>query len=214
MANEGTFDSFLSTVTKNGLGMLVLVAMASTFSSQLTLSQGRFQRNLGTPLVKKAPPGMTPVYYECADNRLRPVEWDSIRGEVSAFLDTFAPNREDLARQYNSRGLGNAYHTFEFKIRGGLRNAPDVPGVLMHPRAKDLGETLVQVKDANSAFRKRLKALDPGRHAVILFVRGDSFEFFRGVREILQQEGFRHGWHPLDEPLIVTAGGGGGLDTD
>jgi hypothetical protein len=97
-----SFDSFLSIVTKNGLGMLILVAMASTFTNEQVLSEPRFKRptgdtvdkktpvvaqvpakapakrTLGTPLVKKAPDNAKVVDFECLGSGVFPIDFKSI----------------------------------------------------------------------------------------------------------------------------------------
>jgi hypothetical protein len=203
-----SFDSFLSIVTKNGLGMLILIAMATTFTSEQALSQPKFKKSLGTPLIKTAPPELLQHTFECRGARIVPADGSTISKQVGEFFAAFGARREELARQFNALGLGNDYYTFEFQSRSGEEPFPDQPAVVFRPRDQVLGDTLEDLKNPEGPFRKRLKSFDPNKDAIILFVRSDSFEFFRAIREVIQREGFRIGWHPVDRPLRMAPGGG------
>jgi hypothetical protein len=204
-----SFDSFLSIVTKNGLGMLILIAMATTFTSEQALSQPKFKKLLGTPLIKTAPTTLKPHAFECRGGRIVPAEADIITNQIGEFLTAQGARRDQLAQQFNAANFGNDFHTFEFQARCGDDPVPDLPAVMFRPREAALGDTLEDVKNPEGHFRKRLKIFDKTKDAIILFVRPDSFEFFRAVREVIQQEGFPIGWHPVDRPLKIYPGGGG-----
>ena len=209
-----SFDSFLSIVTKNGLGMLILIAMATTFTSEQALSQPKFKKSLGTPLIKTAPLNMKPHVFECSGGRIVPIDTNGILNQAKEFFSSLEPRRSELARQFNDAKLGTDYYTFEFQPRSGDEQFPDFPGILLKPREPPGGDTLDDVKNADKPFRKQLKTLDPNRDALILIVRPDSFEFFRSIREVIQHEGFKIGWHPWDKPLQWIPVGGGGFTID
>jgi len=209
-----SFDSFLSIVTKNGLGMLILIAMATTFTSEQALSQPKFKKNLGTPLIKMAPPGLKAHLFECRGGRIVPVDTSGIIKQASDFFVAKEPQLSELARQYNAANLGTEYFTFEFQAQSGDEQYPNLPGILLKPREPARGDTLDDVKNPERPFRQQLKGLDPGKDALILIVRPDSFEFFRAAREVIQHEGFKIGWHPWEKPLQWIPVGGGGFTID
>ena len=204
LSSEGSFDAFLGTVTKNGLGMLVLVAMASTFSSQLTLGQDKFKRSLGTPLIQLAPRDAKSVAFECRGARVVPLEFTALFAPYKAFFTAFdlGQNMEQLAQQYNAKKLGNDYFTFEFKAHSGEGDFPNEPAVLIRPRPS-VGETFAEADKPGSAFRKRLLTIDKNRDVVFLGVRPDSFELFRELREVLQKDGYQVGWLPDEKPILL-----------
>jgi hypothetical protein len=190
-------------VTKNALGMLVLLAMASTVTSQLTLSKKEFKRNLGTPLIRLAAPGAKAVEFECRRERVFPIEADdALKRADSDFFKTVGDgNSEQVAQQYNARKLTNAYYTFEFKAKSGVQPFPNEPALLWRPRDGAVGETLGAAKKPGSVFRKRLEKIAKGQDVVYLRVWPDSFAFFRELRDWLQMEGHVIGWDPANRPL-------------
>jgi hypothetical protein len=215
-----SFDSFLSIVTKNGLGMLILIAMASTFSNVQTLGMAKFKRSLGTPIIKQSAPGAKGVYFECVNGRIIPVDFQVIMTAERDFFNAFEQggNPDTLAAEYNAKGFKNDYYTFEFKARSGEPNLVNEPVILFHPRKdKAVGETLAELEKADSLFSKRLQGLDKAQNVVILFVRAESFPFFRDLRSYLQDKGYQISWQPIDKPLWLLRprlGGGGQIHVD
>jgi len=220
LASEGSFESYLSTVTKNGLGMLVVLAMASTFSSQLTLGEAKFRRDLGSPIMQEAPEESEWVGFECRNGRFFPrTNLEVIIPDMRQFADPFRPadekELERLAREFNAKDYKHEFYTFEWKVRAGHPFLPDKPGVFCRPRRDDQGETLAEVQRPDSAFRQRLKPL---KGKVVVFVRvwSDSFEVFRQFRDWLRAEGHDISWQPADGPDVLLHpfyyGGSGSVD--
>jgi hypothetical protein len=205
LSSEGSFDAFLGTVTKNGLGMLVLVAMASTFSSQLTLGQGKFKRSLGTPIVQLAPPGTKVVGFECLRGRAFPMEFETFAQADKDFFNASnqGANMDQLAAQYNAQQIAHPYWKLEFKGQGGHPEFPNEPTILLHPKPGPLGETLEEAQKPESVFRKRLQTLDKKNAVVHLRVWADSFKEFRELRDWLQREGYEVGWFPAERPICL-----------
>jgi hypothetical protein len=208
ISSEGSFDSFLSTVTKNGLGMLVLLAMASTVSSQLTLAQPKFKRSLGTPLVKPAPAGLSPVYLDCTKNRVLPIDMDFLKADVDRYFRAFGAERDRVARELNAAKRGNAYHEFEF-----IPSGPQLR-VLRKAKGPDAGHGLDDFKANAPAVEALFRRWNPRQQYLYFLVVGDSFEVFREVRQYAQARGFAIGWEPRTsaETLYTTYafGPGGG----
>jgi hypothetical protein len=225
-----SFDSFLSIVTKNGLGMLILVAMASTFTSEQVLSEPRFQRQpetpvakmapaqekqapkgprpklfLGTPLLKKAPAGAKFVEFECRAGRVFPADIAVISQAYDVFFRE-ADNGADLdklAQRLNAQKFANEWYTFEFKARCGEPNFPQEPAIYCMPRSKTQGESLDELKKPDSLFLKKLQAFDKDKVVVSLRVWPDSFEMFRDLRQWLHSEGHAIRWDPVDRPKLL-----------
>jgi hypothetical protein len=199
-----SFDSFLGVVTKNGLGMLILVAMASTFTSEQTLSQTKFKKDLGTPLVQPSPPGRKVVDYECVGNRVLPFEIDSVEADINAIFglgDVVLPRK---VQELCARQKSTEHHIFHF--------APIFNGVklIARPHDKDVGFTLAGIK--TPAFANHLEKLDPAKRYLYFHVRPDSFEVFREARDLARAKGFQVGWEPLSaekELSVIFAVGPG-----
>jgi hypothetical protein len=116
-----SFDSFLSIVTKNGLGMLILIAMASTFANVQVLGQARFKRSLGTPMIKsiKSEQGSEQVKiasFECREGKVFPVETAVITQAYSEFFGAIGRGAKaaELAQSYNAMKFANDFYSFEF----------------------------------------------------------------------------------------------------
>jgi hypothetical protein len=203
-----SFDSFLGVVTKNGLGMLILVAMASTFTSEQTLSQGKFRRDLGTPMVRWAPPDRTPIFFECRGNRVLPIDIEFVRADVGRIFGVGFPSPQ-IADELNGQKKTNEYHRIEYHPEGNRVK------VLYKPRDGKVGFSLAEFKDKErqsdfNAYLDRWKGKD---HVAWFMVRPDSFEVFRQARDLARDKGFLFYWEPLiaeKEAGIVFGGGGGG----
>jgi hypothetical protein len=208
ICSEGSFDSFLSTVTKNGLGMLVLVAMASTFSSQLTLGQAKFRRSLGTPIIKPAPLGLKPEFLECRGNRILPVELSFVQQDVNRYFNAgLAPGgKEQVVQDFNALHKSNDYHLYAFESF--LNNLK----VHFRPRAAASGFSHDDIKAGDSAYGKYVSRWNVNERYLYFFVRPDSFPAFREAREIARARGYQVGWEPLpaDKDLTFFYGFGPG----
>lgn len=77
----------------------------------------------------------------------------------------------------------------------------------LSPNAK--GETLQQLTEPDSQFRRLLKNSDPKEFALTFEVLPDSFEAYRVARQIAWEHGFDIGWEPLEagEPMRFGLGG-------
>lgn len=209
-----SFDSFLGVVTKNGLGMLILVAMASTFTSEQTLSQSKFKKQLGTPLVQPSPPGRKVVDFECAGNRVLPFELDLLEPDINtAFgIGGFGGLTPEKIQHLNANHKKSEYHAITFEpFFAGVK-------VIARPKGNDVGFTLADVKAAASLYGTHIDKLDPAKRYLYFHVRADSFEVFREARELARAKGYAVGWEPLaaekELSVIYSAGPGGqpGID--
>jgi hypothetical protein len=223
--SEASFESHLSTVTKLGLGMLILITMASTFSSQLTLSQPKFQHRIGTPMLKSAPPGATLKEFECVAERVFPIQFtQEMRAARREFFDgcDLGLEIEAHVRNMNAKSIPHDYYDFEFKARSGQDTLESFlagqPSMVCKPKRKPIGETLAEAQRPDSLFRKHLEGIKKERDVVVLIVRPDSFEFFWKLRDWLHKEGYQINWDPDRFPVELFHfkyyGGGGGAVID
>lgn len=226
-----SFDAFLSIVTKNGLGMLILIAMASTFTNETVLSEARFKPvriapptrpllqgddrmlklprmklAMGTPLIKRAQPGAKVVAFECRGERVFPSHFS----EILPLADNeFFPkvktgdNMTALAQKFTAQRYDNEWYNFEFKAKCGEPPFPDDPAVYCVPKAKTQGEGLADAIKLNSLFRSKLPTITKEKDVVSLRVWPDSFLFFRELRDWLQAEGYLIQWIPVETPLFL-----------
>jgi hypothetical protein len=225
-----SFDAFLSIVTKNGLGMLILVAMASTFTNDAVLSEPRFQPvrperptrpvlqgdelvlkqprlklRMGIPLVKKAAPDAKVLNFECRGERVFPFDFKGIELAYSQFFQAFKDGADMTvkAQQFNAQHLNNEWYNFEFKARCGEPGSPDDPAIYFVPKSKTQGEALGDATKLASLFRRKLQTIDKEKDVVALRVWSDGFEFFRELRAWLQTEGYLIQWTPVETPLFL-----------
>jgi hypothetical protein len=233
---DKSFESFLGVVTKNGLGMLILVAMASTFTSEQTLSEAKFRtppsqekektpvaapkvrKTLSTPLYRLAPAGAKSVFFECLGERLFPVDLRAA-GFANAdreFFDAYrkGKNMEQLAQQMNAQAIPHDYYRFEFRAKGGEAPFIQVPIIVCHPKQPGMGEPLDEALKEGSVFRQKIKEFLPGvpkdLSVVYLRVWPDSFALFRELREHLEKEGYLTTWEPANKPLWLGPPGPAG----
>ena len=70
------------------------------------------------------------------------------------------------------------------------------------------GESLAEVQEPDSKFRRMLEGLDSGTF-VYFVVHEDSFDIFKKVRELASAKGVAVGWHPVEgsAPLKLSSGG-------
>lgn len=204
-----SFDSFLGVVTKNGLGMLILVAMASTFTSEQTLTQGKFRRDLGTPMVRFAPPGRKPIDFECRDNRVLPIDVSVVEPDLNRVFGKFdlLPNVR-IIDELNAQGKSSDYHRIEYRADGNRVK------VLFKPRPEKVGFSLAEFKgkERQSGLATYLGRWKGEDHVAIFLVRGDSFEVFRQARDLARDKGFLFYWEPYsaDKETAISFGFGGG----
>ena len=72
-----------------------------------------------------------------------------------------------------------------------------------------VGEAAQGLRNQQSSFQQQLSDFDPQIDYIAFLVRPDSFDTFRQVRDIVQQQGFEVGWEPLkaDTPIILGSQG-------
>jgi hypothetical protein len=233
-----SFDSFLSIVTKNGLGMLILVAMASTITNDQVLSEpGRFKPSraeqptrpllqgdelvlkepllkltMGTPLLKKPPDGAPIAVFECQGDRVFHSDIAAVTQAYEDFFKGFSngADMDKLAEKFNAQRLGNEWYAFEFKAR--CKELRDEPAIYCVPKSKKQGETLDEAKKPDSFFRYKLYTRDKTKPLVVLRVWPDSFAFLREFRAWLQTEGYGIRWEPVERPSFLNPKYVGPLD--
>jgi hypothetical protein len=203
--SDAAFESHLSTVTKLGLGMLILITMASTFSSSLTIAQPKFAHNFRLPLMKLASPDAKGVSFECRNGRCFPVQLTELIPIYREFFDAYEMNQDmdRVAREFNNRNIQHEYFTLDFRAHCGEEEFPDEPAIRCLPKSDTQGETLEELVKEGSVFRKRLETINKEVDVVHLNVWPDSFQFFRDLREWLTKEGYQIGWFPQNRPIVL-----------
>ncbi|MFN4261145.1 MAG: hypothetical protein ACK4RK_17795 [Gemmataceae bacterium] len=206
-----SLDSFLDIVT-NSLGLLILVSTLSTLSSTDTLSQ--FRLNLGAPIIVTSDRNLKPVFIECRDNRIIPMDVDSLTPELRDKFDFFLPlaEKQKNAQAFNARKFSTTTHVIE------LRPREFNVQVVFKPLNQAVGYALPDVKDPKGSFSAYLNKWGTDDHYLNFYVRSDSFEAFREARALAKEQGFDLSWHPLKKEdelsLYYGRGGGGGTPID
>lgn len=201
LATAGSLDSFLDIVT-NSLGLLILVALLSAFSTQ------GVKIRLGTPIMTEAPESQELVSFEIRGGRIAPIEDEPLLAEIREFVVLDGSAQITYAEEFNRRQRSDGYHRLELVpgYLGGLLDS----GYKLHP-TNHLGDPVEALRDRTSVVGNKLSKLDPRQHWLYFHVRSDSFEELREARLIAAELGFDVGWRPLtlDDEMEFTLGGGG-----
>ncbi len=191
-----THDSFLDVVS-NVVGVLVLVAIA------VILNAKDIKIDLGAPVVRPPPKATTRVIFECSRERifrlddaaLHTISHDFASRYVTEQARTITPMERQ--RLFDRSDVGNEL----YRVR-----IPDVRGssLQLELRETAVGEDSLQILEPTSAYRTELAQLSPATHWIFFIVRNDSFEMFRGARQLAIERGFSVGWDPKqrEAPLI------------
>ncbi len=214
---EMSIDSILDIIT-NVVGVMILVAVAAAISSQ------GMQISVGLPRLQDPPRQARRILFECAGDRVIPVDEEKIDAQIMAWIeackqrDGKAPDLEQWPDVFNQQDFGDACYRVTVRISRGLRmeqgrivvvQSPDFLYTLRDPQA---GENQREIQSPNSVYQRTLQGLGASEHFLFFAVREDSFEVFRLARKIARRKGLAVGWHPRagTEPLTLSAGGGVG----
>lgn len=201
MASSGSLDSFLDIVT-NSLGLLILVALLSAFSTQGA------KISLGTPIMTDAPEGLEVNSFEIRGGRIVPIDFEPFDSDLRAFFSRSYAEQIAFAEQYNPRGVTNGFHRLE--LHPGEAGPLGIGGsYALIPQEGVKGDTVEDLLDPGSDLGRRLAQLDHQKQWLFFFVRSDSFEQLREVRRIVSELGFQVGWTPVRLEDILRFGPGG-----
>jgi hypothetical protein len=210
----GSLDSLVDIMT-NSLGVLILAATLTV------VGRSAIKMDLGTPIIRDARPGTTPVAFECRGNRIVPIDLaflDEHKAPIRE-LSISSEERERRVRDFNARHVSNGFHMFEFRNARVSRDAMGqfvLMDTIIRPADRPSGDTVEDLKDAKCEFRRRLTKLDPGRNYIRFIARPDSFEILRAARQEAVDAGFDIGWDAFDaaDPLVHGTGRGRGGQID
>jgi hypothetical protein len=83
--------------------------------------------------------------------------------------------------------------------------------VALIPKDGEWGEDPQQASRPESQFRQTVAAVDPAQEYLVFLVRPDSFETFRGARDLIWESraGVDIGWEPVAEDGVLAFGPSG-----
>ena len=145
-----------------------------------------------------------PVYFECHDNKLFPID-------LPALSEEFAKHAEEFKKSKGSAGIeklmamdaGNETYRLDPGLASmgelGLYLRPASKGIAYTDIYNDMGNAYV----ANNPLEKMLLNLNHKSQYCVFFVRDNSFTIFRKCRELVVSKGFRHGFEIVarEEPI-------------
>jgi hypothetical protein len=199
-------EELFSGVLIAGIGSLFFVAV------YIAIAAHNLRPVITTPLV--TPADTRPVLFECRANTVfRPGYDELIDRTVAVFnrcLGSSPARAAGCARELAARPEKNDYYrTKAIPVNCPPDGKPQLAVQLeLAPDMK--GESMYELREPDSVFRRELARLDPSREHLIFFVRGDSFAVFHSARLVARQMGFRAGWEPLDIKAELGTGCPGG----
>ena len=148
-----------------------------------------------------------PIYFECRNNQVYPVDRDGISKRVqesSRRLGTDSSGAvgrsENALRQLMQLDLGNEYYKVSNNhlMMGiiALRPKPDVAGIPLDALDKE-----------GSPYLAALKKVNPNSQYLAFLVRDDSFKVFRKAREMAVAAQVLSGFEYLDREEPITFAG-------
>lgn len=194
-------DSMLDIVT-NSLGLLILVATLTAFSSQ------GIKFTLGAPIMYEADASKEVVQFEIREGGLYPIDLEFLEDEFVAFFESEYANKVDYAESFNARQVKTDY--YELSLGAGDPGAGLYSGFIkLTPLENAVADRVADLDDPESEIRLKLKTMDPEKQWLFFLVREDSFQAFRKFREYLMAKGYEVGWTPVEdeEPLEFGPGG-------
>jgi len=168
------------------------------------------------PNPRSAPKDAKPVLLLCRDDRLYPLDLDTLRQQSQLRAEEVIRN-QDLDRDpkagidqekflvaFNARKPSNDY----FRVTMVARDA--VPWMVFE-RRQDRGHPALALKRRGGNFQRGLGTLDPSKQYANFLVWPDSFEVYLAARDVAATGGVLAGWAPQTTTEEYSAPLGGPL---
>ncbi|MBX3414063.1 MAG: hypothetical protein KF708_15355 [Pirellulales bacterium] len=166
------------------------------------------------PNPRSAPEGAQPVLLLCRDERLYPLDVETLRQESlaraleivrSQSLDRDPQagiDAEKLIAAFNARKPNNDYFRVSLMARG------PTPW-LVFERRQDRGHPALALRRRGGNFQRGLSTLNPAKQFANFLVWPDSFEVYLAAREVVASAGLLAGWAPqtTSEEYATPLGG-------
>lgn len=199
------WDSFLDVLT-NTVGVLIFVCL---FASLVAAESTTIIR---TPLESKTE--KEPVFYECNNNKVRPLDNKEVAADLSQFMDSLPKvdlyNLDDLLERINQFSVVTSYYRVRRSLKFSSYQDSYVSETRYEPLQADSGESIEEINKPSSEFQVSLKSIDKDIDYVAFLIREDCFSAFRSARETAWNSGFKVGWEPIkkSKDIVFTTGGG------
>ena len=163
---------------------------------------------LKTPEIRATPLAEAvtnaPIYFECRNNQLFPVDREGFVARVRAS----AEERKSAGPSSSEKGLQSLMQLDVGDDYYKLSNNHLLVGlVALQPRFEVAGLDAGAAMAEDSVFRTALAQHSPASHYLVFYVRDDSFDLFRKVRDFAAKAGWNSGWEYLDRTEPVTFAG-------
>jgi hypothetical protein len=194
-----SLDAFLDIAT-NVVGILILVAVVTV------LGAGNISVSSGASALNPPKPRSSRVLFELKGNEIYLVDekgnGERVQDAVRRSLGEDAITGDRVASLLVERDVGDRTYRVQAEPQ------PEGIAWVYTVRADAHGESMTEIGDESSKFRRTLENLDPGSF-VYFVVHDDSFDMFKKVRELASEKGVAIGWHPVEgaEPLKLSSGG-------
>jgi hypothetical protein len=166
------------------------------------------------PNPRKAPEGAKRIEFLCHAGRVIPLYTDELRDRAQKrakyIVDRYRLGRdkakgiegEELVKYFNKERIRDDYVELEMTVRGRY------PSLVIHPR-KDAGETIKDLQQPASRFRRLTMRINPKSQYLRFIVWTDSFETYLEARSVAAKRGLLAGWTPktVGYPHTMSLGG-------
>ncbi len=159
-------------------------------------------RIVNLPNPRKATPGAKPINFICRDGVIMPVNIEAAQDRANKWTSAYiTKNRLDrdkkkgidcdkLFRAFNRQ----TFRSHSFALHLEQRN--DYAYVVFRRRGT-AGETVQEIKDADSDFQQAIGKLNQNQHYLRFLVWTDSYETYLTARRIANKYRLPAGWQPI-----------------
>jgi len=161
------------------------------------------------PNPRDAPEGYTPMYVLIANQKVYVYYMDVLRDRLRKSVEavrmmpetnthTGGRHREMFHRRFEVRPMQNPFFRTEPQIVGGYDNVVRFEFI---PR-EDGGETIEQINEASSLYRRALHEAAATRRYIRFWVKTDSFRTYLRARALADQRDVPAGWELRSENWV------------
>jgi hypothetical protein len=189
-------DSLMDILTCTVGLMLFIVTFA------MLEAQGvRFK--MTTPIVQDAPDYSNRKFFICSDSTIRFLDLEHAVNELFGDWKLTYRNVPSVVKSANEKQVADRYFTYRLDYnewtrendKGDLTRSRSI-SLIIDKRSDAAGETIGEIRQADSYFMMQLKKFNPEKAWVVFSVDGKSLEIFRAARQLCQEREIETGWDP------------------
>ena len=181
---------------------IVTITICAMFMALIVVIDEAAKIPVVSPVPVLRPTTNAPVYFECRDNMVFPIDLLALRQTFTKYSTEFKKNAgaTDMEKLM-ALDAGNE----TYRIDPGLA----IMGVMgLHPRPGAKGAVITSlpnlVENEKNPFTDALLNISPDSQYCVFFVRDSGFNVFRQCRAIAIKKGFHHGWEYVARDEAIT----------